>query len=154
MAKQSPSQKGQGLVEYALILVLICIVVIVIYAILSDSKKPNLGGFMNPSTAYAEELNPAFTQSMIIDWCRYNGSECSNITITNNTVTVWADEGQLLNFNLKFWQLGITEPATYRLTYKATSSNGYVDEKSIDPAFYEDGYLIGFTKLELRLERI
>jgi len=158
MAKQSQSQKGQGLIEYALIIVLICVVAIVIYGTLNTgAKKPNSGGFLSPATTYAAELNesnPAFTTSMIMDWCRYQGGECSDITVTQNTVEVRADEGQMLSLNLKFWQLNITEPGTYRLTYKATSSNGYVDEQSIDPALYEDGYLIGIVKLELTLKRI
>lgn len=103
-----------------------------------------------------------FNRSMIFDWCRdpKGGSGvdrwCSGneYVVTKNTVTVQAEKGFPLDFHMKFWHLGILNVNTYVLTYKITDEDGTTGEGSIDPAYFDDGYLKAIHRLELTLKRI
>jgi pilus assembly protein Flp/PilA len=47
----APKEKGQGLVEYALILVLVAVVVIAVILILKDTLGPLIGNWINNLTS-------------------------------------------------------------------------------------------------------
>lgn len=96
-ARPPNKEKGQGLVEYALILVLVAIVVIVILALLGPAIKGIFGDISctlkYPSRVTTTGGNPAWKYELKLIWPERKNDLVGNRTLTNDSGDTPPDNG-------------------------------------------------------------